>query len=184
MLEQNRWLRAHQHRGLDVYERIALYLGSPTASGCVEWQGGLSASGYGQIRAGGKNHVVTRLIWSRANGDILQGQIVCHTCDNPRCCAINHLFLGTHEDNAQDKVKKGRHPRGEAHTAKLTDDQVRAILRDVRSHRVVAKDYQVAPSLIWAIRHRKAWAHIDPLQEPAWRPMRSRYDGASKSRQP
>lgn len=33
---------------------------------------------------------------------------VCHTCDNPRCCNPNHLFLGTHAENIQDCAQKHR----------------------------------------------------------------------------
>jgi hypothetical protein len=32
-----------------------------------------------------------------------------HTCDNPPCTNLNHLFEGTAVDNAQDMVRKGRH---------------------------------------------------------------------------
>ena len=32
-----------------------------------------------------------------------------HTCDNPPCTNINHLFEGTAADNSQDMVRKGRH---------------------------------------------------------------------------
>jgi hypothetical protein len=59
-----------------------------------------------------------------ANGPILEGVLVCHSCDNRRCCRPSHLFGGSYEDNARDMGRKGRagaqvHPervsRGDAH---------------------------------------------------------------------
>jgi hypothetical protein len=38
--------------------------------------------------------------------------IICHHCDNPPCCDIDHLFLGTNADNMADKIAKGRHRNG------------------------------------------------------------------------
>ena len=52
---------------------------------------------------------VSRSAWRLSRGPIPEGMEVCHSCDVPRCCNPDHLFLGTHADNMQDKVAKGRH---------------------------------------------------------------------------
>ena len=101
-----------------------------TDSGCLEWQGWRDTHGYGGInRIGEQRRIGThRAIWEAVNGPIPDRLHVLHRCDNPPCCEVEHLFLGTAKVNAGDKAAKGRAPRGEAHYATtLTEDDVYAI---------------------------------------------------------
>jgi hypothetical protein len=47
-------------------------------------------------------------IVSWGNGPIPNGLLICHHCDNRRCCRPAHLFLGTYADNTADMVGKCR----------------------------------------------------------------------------
>ncbi|MBP8196936.1 MAG: HNH endonuclease [Chromatiaceae bacterium] len=84
--------------------------------GCWQWKGAKKASGYGKLSpSAGVFLVAHRIAWEIHNGPIPEGLFVCHHCDNPECTNPEHLFLGTPQDNMDDKVRKGRwkgmHPR-------------------------------------------------------------------------
>lgn len=64
---------------------------------------------YPNVKWYGKAH---RLVWEANKGPIPIGILVCHTCDNTRCINIEHLFLGTPQENMQDKVNKNRQTFG------------------------------------------------------------------------
>lgn len=104
---------------------------------CLIWTGHKSPDGYGVIGIGrGAQFRVHRIAWEMGHGKIPQGLLVCHSCDNPVCVNISHLFLGTPMDNVQDMLSKGRNvnPKGEHHPlAKLSDQQVMEIQKLRRS---------------------------------------------------
>ncbi len=61
----------------------------------------------------GKRDSIARHYYRRYKGDIPDGLLIRHTCDNTHCINPDHLLLGTDADNARDKMERGRHrPRG------------------------------------------------------------------------
>lgn len=87
--------------------------------GCWPWLRSRNSAGYGHVKLPGRimrgAHRVAYVLGS--GHPIPQGMFVCHHCDNPVCCNPSHLFIGTHQDNVDDKVAKGRQARGERMTA-------------------------------------------------------------------
>ncbi len=82
-------------------------------NGCWLWQGQTGGtSPYGQIKAFGKLVMTHRLSYELYNGQIPDGMLVCHRCDNPLCINPDHLFLGSHKDNIRDMIEKGRRVQG------------------------------------------------------------------------
>lgn len=83
---------------------------SPMAD-CIEWQGWRTRDGYGLTDmpgSPGRRTAASRATWMLAYGPIPEGMWVLHRCDNPPCVNLEHLFLGTPKDNAQDRAAKGR----------------------------------------------------------------------------
>jgi len=140
---------------------------------CWNWTG-YTREGYGAIGYHGKQPSVHRVSWEIHYGPIPEGLYVCHKCDNPLCVNPRHLFLGTHQDNMQDMMAKGRNgaithpekaPRGERNgMAKLTKDLVLEIRSRYAvgeiSQRALGEEYGVDQGLICGIVNRRGWKHI------------------------
>lgn len=125
------------------------------------------AGGYGLIRINRKNILSHRFSWGIHFGRIPEGLCVLHECDNRRCVNPNHLFLGTNQDNVDDKVNKNRQPdlKGENNgSAKLTSNQVREIRQLCRERKLlqkeIAKMFHISPGSISHIYTNKTWRHI------------------------
>jgi hypothetical protein len=151
---------------------------------CWVWTAHRGPQGYGAcyvLRDGAKSQMgAHRVSWMIAHGPIPDGMFVCHRCDNPPCVRPDHLFLGSPRDNSQDAAKKGRMASGERHTTrlhperiargarlpqtKLTEDDVREIRRELAAstpERHLARRYGVSKSLIWSIKTRRSWRHVE-----------------------
>lgn len=145
-----------------LWARIAR--GAPDA--CWEWTGQRNGNGYGIVTILHSTRLrAHRVAWELANNRSAEGYEVCHSCDNPPCCNPAHLFLGTHQDNVADMVKKGRQQRGERNgSAILTSaqvDEIRAELAAGTICRVLAARYGVTKWAIHSIKQGRNWARKD-----------------------
>lgn len=130
---------------------------------CVEWPHARLASGYGNVYHNGVNLRAHVTSWEIANKrPVTEGIEVCHTCDNPPCINYRHLFLGTHFENMEDAMRKGRMPRGERnYQAKLTEAQVIQIrsMKEVTLQEMAGR-FGVNQTTIYNVRSGKAWKHL------------------------
>lgn len=128
--------------------------------GCWIWIGRYTNNGYGSYKWNGKFNVASRIAYMHYIGEIPNGMLVCHRCDNPKCVNPDHLFLGTNEENMIDMVKKGRN-RGpscfvKGFGSKLNDEQALEIINSKMRNIDLAKKFCVDKSLISHIRRKNA----------------------------
>ena len=98
---------------------------------CWLWTAGGIKGGYGMMTWNGKLILAHRISYELANGPFPKELCVCHSCDNPPCVNPAHLFLGTNQDNVDDKNRKGRgvYLTGEKHGSCKYSDTLIAEVR-------------------------------------------------------
>jgi hypothetical protein len=147
-------------------ERFLARLPGADGPGCRPWAGCASSKGYGLFGVGRKQYLAHRVAWAIEYGD--PGDMsVLHKCDNPPCCNVDCLFLGTQMDNVSDMVRKGRKVtrRGpENYKALFTDSQVREV-RELHAsgerQTKIAELFGVGSTTIHSIVHRRSYFLID-----------------------
>lgn len=133
---------------------------------CWLWTGGLDTSGYGKVRCNGKQISPHRVIYEAMyHMTLTSDQFVLHTCDKRTCCNWNHLYLGTFQDNMNDKVSRNRQTKGTQQTqARLNDSKVYQIRRLYYSsgwrQMDLAKLFKVSQMVINRIINCKDWKHL------------------------
>lgn len=132
-------------------------------NGCIDWMGMRDRDGY--ARYGEKAKIVSRLVWEKSNGKIPPKMCICHTCDNPGCVNIEHLWLGSVRENNLDKEKKGRSPHGKNHhKAKINDNdviEIRKLYQNGMFQIDIGKKYGLCQTSISRILSGKGWKHLD-----------------------
>lgn len=136
---------------------------------CWNWIGKSTSSKlpYGRISFRGKTWQAHRLSFAAFKGEIPEGKLVLHTCDNPSCVNPAHLYLGTYLDNQNDKRKRNRCV-GE----KLTEEEVKKIKEELELHYKqisrkgpysllqIGKRYGVSNQTIRMIRDGTTWVGV------------------------
>lgn len=162
------WSRAQPRKTRDPADRFAEKWALHHDSGCHLWAGAIDTQGYASFRLDGRTVRGHVFAYTRTHGPVPRGLFVLHhECDirhpgivGRRCVNPDHLRTGTVAENAADMVAHGRGSRA---TAKLTDEQVRAI----RARRAagdscckLAREYGVHHIAISRVARRRSYRHV------------------------
>lgn len=132
---------------------------------CWNWKASKVFGGYGRMGIDSHLYLAHRISWEIQNGNIPEGMMVLHKCDNPACCNPTHLFLGTQETNIRDMVSKNRQVNGEGvRRSKLSSKSVikiRALLKLGKSTTELGKLFNVNRATISKVGSRKLWNWVD-----------------------
>ena len=90
-------------------------------------------------------------------------ELMCHTCDTPRCVNPWHLYVGDDTTNTADKIERGREARGERNgRSKLTAedvDHIRATFTGRHGEAIgLARHFGVNVTTITDVLRGRSWA--------------------------
>ena len=124
---------------------------------CWPYTGSITTHGYGSAAWNRHTLGAHKVAWLTLRGPVPDGLCVLHRCDNPPCCNPRHLFLGTKQDNADDKSAKGR---GQKRNPRKLDPkkarEIRALKGKATSGEIAAL-YNIDQSHAFAIWAGRVW---------------------------
>ena len=140
---------------------------APQESGCIEWIAGRDRWGYGTMWFNRKHRGAHTMSWFfNHNAFPVKGKILLHSCDNPKCVNVQHLREGTHQDNSNDKVSRGRQAflkgekNGQSKLKRYQVDEIRAKINNMDlpiTIAALAREYKVGEQTIRDIVQNRTW---------------------------
>jgi HNH endonuclease len=161
----------HFDRGLTLEEtfRRCMPEEPPPAGVIWLWRGWIDPNGYGKLAHKGRSYWAHRVSYTIFRDPIPEGMFVLHSTDVGADVNPWNLRVGTHADNMNDMVSRGRSSRypllgTENGLARLTDDDVREI-RALHAaggwtQAALGKRFAVSRENVREIIHRRTWPHI------------------------
>ena len=107
-----------------------------------------------------------------ARGERTEGtEVIRHLCGNGACIVPDHLMIGTHAENAQDKIIHGTIVNGDNHPNSRVTEEVRERIRtSTKSSKELMKQYGVSGHVIEYARNRE---RVKARSKAAYQRMRA-----------
>ena len=94
-----------------------------------------------------------RDLYREVYGELPQGFVIRHKCDERLCLNPNHLTYGTYSENSLDMFKRKRKK------TKITFSDAANIRVDIRLQRVIAEEYGIDQSCVSRIKSGDHWGY-------------------------
>ncbi len=156
---------------LNFFERHDAKIVPISESGCWIWIGAATPKGYGLCQMGELTKhgrpmpsFAHRAAYAASGKAVSAATVVRHSCDVRCCVNPDHLIAGTHLDNSQDMVRRGRSLIGTRQpNSILTEADVAVIMRrhrDGETIAAIANDFPVHVETIRKAAKRATWRHV------------------------
>lgn len=142
-----------RNKPTDVFKSIDMHGGDKTV--CWEWTRPLGKDGRPYFDLKGKKHLAYRVTYTLVFGEIPEGMLFRHTCDNGACCNPWHGVLGTHQQNMDDMKSRERHGLPH-HTVR----RIRIRLARGDKQKDIAADFGLNPELVSKIHNGTLYSHV------------------------
>jgi hypothetical protein len=113
----------------------------------------------------GKTYLTHQVSWMVANRQLIpKGLIVRHKCLEKLCINPEHLELGTHYDNAQDRKRDGTHLEGENHPNTLIDKTKATLIKESKGNgtrKERAEELGVSTAVVSSIDSGNSWLSLE-----------------------
>ena len=129
-------------------------------SNCWNWEGYIEKNGYGHASYKNKTIRAHRLSYIFFKGDINSKLVLCHSCNNRKCCNPEHLREDTRKSNSLDMVNSGNQMQQKLSVEQVIEIKKRLIDWYPGLNTQLSKEYGVNNRTISQIKTGKRWSHI------------------------
>ena len=133
--------------------------------GCWIWEGAKDTRGYGICwvsgigRSGAKR--AHKVSYEYYIGEVPEGLVLRHRCNNTSCVNPYHLIPGTQKENVHDSIAAGTFPKRTSHgMTKLSEQnviEIKELLQAGMKHREIAEKFGIARTMVTKINNGQRW---------------------------